>query len=107
MGYDHPKREAPSANGTRRSWPSLGIESCSGRGSRCGGRQARESFACTRAVRDGFLSLPDRLAPVIVAEGDARKVQEILSNEIEQVLLGLVKRFQKEEEQASETPTPQ
>ncbi|MGH8605357.1 MAG: hypothetical protein ACREXR_21980, partial [Gammaproteobacteria bacterium] len=67
----------------------------------------RESFACVRAVRDAFLVLPDRLAPSLASEGDARKVHEILSNEIEQVLLGLVKDFQGEEKQASEAPTPQ
>lgn len=41
---------------------------------------------------------------MIAAEGDARKVHEILSNEIEQVLLGLVKSFQEEGKQA-ETST--
>ncbi|MGH8580064.1 MAG: hypothetical protein ACREVK_08075 [Gammaproteobacteria bacterium] len=53
----------------------------------------RETFACVRAVRDAFLSLPVRLAPVLAAENEARRVHELLSTEIETVLQGLSDDF--------------
>lgn len=57
----------------------------------------REYFAIARTVRDGLLALPDRLAPTLAVEGDARQVHELLAAEIEQVLHGLSRDFSAED----------
>ncbi|MGH8587769.1 MAG: hypothetical protein ACREXX_00070, partial [Gammaproteobacteria bacterium] len=66
----------------------------------------RETFACVRAVRDAFLSLPDRLAPVLAAENEARRVHELLSTEIETVLQGLSDDFGHESQNGSGSGIP-
>lgn len=48
-----------------------------------------EAFALARAVRDGMLSIPDRLAPVLAATMDARRVHQLLDEEIRVALRGL------------------
>lgn len=48
-----------------------------------------EAFALARAVRDGMMAIPDRLAPQLAATTDARKVHTLLSEEIRIALRGL------------------
>lgn len=45
------------------------------------------SFNRFRQFRDGMLNIPDRLAAVLAAESDPRKVHELLSTEIRKALL--------------------
>lgn len=49
----------------------------------------REAFALARTVRDGMLSIPSRVAPLLAAESDPHKCGLILRAEIEHVLLAL------------------
>ena len=49
------------------------------------------AFAKARAVRDALLNIPDRIAPILAAEGDAARVTEIITREIRQALEGLSK----------------
>jgi phage terminase Nu1 subunit (DNA packaging protein) len=49
----------------------------------------KTAFETARKVRDNFLMLPDRLAPILAAETDQIKVKNILSNEIREILKGL------------------
>jgi len=54
--------------------------------------QVRASaFAKARAVRDSLLNIPDRIAPILAAEGDAGKVAEIITREIRQAMEELSK----------------
>jgi phage terminase Nu1 subunit (DNA packaging protein) len=46
----------------------------------------REAFECARAVRDGLLNLPDRLAGELAAESDARRVHARLDDELRKAL---------------------
>ena len=48
-----------------------------------------EAFRAGRRVRDALMNLPDRLAPVLAAETDARKIHEVLNKELRQALEGL------------------
>lgn len=45
-----------------------------------------EAFECARRVRDTLLSLPDRIAAILAAETDVRKVHSLLKQEIRQAL---------------------
>ncbi len=45
------------------------------------------AFNRFRAFRDGMLNIPDRLAAVLAAEGDAARVHELLTTEIRKALL--------------------
>jgi len=45
------------------------------------------AFNRFRTFRDGMLNIPDRVAAVLAAESDARKVHDILSTEIRKALL--------------------
>jgi hypothetical protein len=45
-----------------------------------------EAFRRARMTRDQILSVPDRVAPVIAAESDERKVREILDTELRNAL---------------------
>ena len=45
------------------------------------------AFTRFRQFRDGMLNIPDRLAAVLAAEGDARQVHELLATEIRKALL--------------------
>lgn len=49
----------------------------------------REAFALARAVRDSMMRVPDRLAPILAATTDARKVHQVLSDEIRVALRSL------------------
>lgn len=51
---------------------------------------AKALFESARAVRDRLLSLPQRLAPVVLAETDQRSVEILLGDEIRRALLDLV-----------------
>lgn len=42
----------------------------------------KEAFALARAVRDGMMGIPDRLAPLLAATMDAREAHRLLSEEI-------------------------
>lgn len=42
----------------------------------------REMFAIGRAIRDGMMSIPDRVAAQVAAIGDPREVHRLLSEEI-------------------------
>ena len=44
------------------------------------------AFNKARVVRDGLLNIPDRIAAVLAAETDPRKVHQILTAEIRTVL---------------------
>lgn len=44
------------------------------------------AFGKARLVRDGVLNIPARVSPILAAERDAKKVNEILDKEIRQVL---------------------
>ena len=44
------------------------------------------AFEKARLVRDGVLNIPARVSPILAAERDAKKVNEILDKEIRQVL---------------------
>jgi hypothetical protein len=48
-----------------------------------------QAFALARAVRDGLLALPDRVAPMLAATQDAAQVHRLLSEEIRVALRGL------------------
>lgn len=48
-----------------------------------------EAFALAQAVRDAFLTLPDRLAPQLAATMDARVCHQLLTAEIGVALRGL------------------
>lgn len=48
-----------------------------------------EWFRLSRLVRDGMLNIPDRLAGVLAAETDQRKIHELLLREIRQALEAL------------------
>lgn len=50
----------------------------------------KTAFECARKIRDNFLMLPDRLSPILAAETDQLKVKNILSNEIREILKGLI-----------------
>ena len=45
-----------------------------------------EAFRTGRQVRDGMLNIPPRIAGILAAETDQRKVHEILDNEIRRCL---------------------
>jgi hypothetical protein len=45
------------------------------------------AFNRFRQFRDGMLNIPDRLAAVVAAEGDPRRVHELLATEIRKALL--------------------
>ena len=47
------------------------------------------SFEKARMVRDQFMNIPSRLSPILAAERDAKKVNEMLDKEIRQVLESL------------------
>jgi hypothetical protein len=44
------------------------------------------AFGRFRALRDGMLNIPDRLAAVLAAESDAARVHDLLSTEIRKAL---------------------
>jgi hypothetical protein len=44
------------------------------------------AFNRFRRFRDGMLNIPDRLAAVLAAEGDPRRIHELLSSEIRNAL---------------------
>lgn len=46
----------------------------------------KAAFSKARQVRDSLLNIPNRVSPIIAAEHDAKKVNEILTNEIRQCL---------------------
>jgi hypothetical protein len=48
-----------------------------------------QAFTLARAVRDGLLALPDRVAPMLAATQDAAQVHRLLSEEIRVALRGL------------------
>ena len=48
-----------------------------------------QAFALARAVRDGMMGIPDRLAPQLAASTDARQVHQLLTEEIRVALRGL------------------
>lgn len=48
-----------------------------------------EAFALARAVRDGLMSIADRLAPLLAATTDARQVHQLLNDEIRVALRSL------------------
>lgn len=49
----------------------------------------REAFSLARALRDGLMRIPDRVAPLLAATTDARKAHQMLSDEIRVALRGL------------------
>lgn len=49
----------------------------------------REAFRIGRLVRDGLLNIPSRLAGVLAAESDQRRVHDLLETEIRQALEAL------------------
>ena len=49
----------------------------------------KDAFKAARLVRDGLLSLPDRLAGIVSSEADQTKNHAILSKEIRQALEAL------------------
>lgn len=49
----------------------------------------REAFALGRAIRDGMMGIPDRLAPLLAATMDAREAHRLLSEEIRVALRSL------------------
>jgi hypothetical protein len=55
----------------------------------------RETFAVTRATRDAFLALPDRVSDDLAAESSPASVRERLHAEITQVLAELASRVEK------------
>lgn len=48
-----------------------------------------EAFALARAVRDGMLSIAERVSPLLAATTDARQVHQLLDQEIRVALRGL------------------
>lgn len=44
------------------------------------------AFNCGRALRDAIFNLPDRLSPILAAETDPRKVNQILHKELRTAL---------------------
>ncbi len=50
----------------------------------------RDAYNLARGLRDAILSVPDRVAAILAAEQDARRVSEILHEEIEKALNGLI-----------------
>lgn len=66
------------------------LEALQGRGELLPADQVRnEAFALAQAVRDAFLTLPDRLAPQLAATMDARVAHQLLTAEIGVALRGL------------------
>ena len=49
-----------------------------------------EAFHLARLVRDAMLNIPSRIAGILAAESDQRKVHDLLENEIRQALEALV-----------------
>lgn len=49
----------------------------------------REAFALGRAIRDGMMGIPDRLAPLLAATMDAREAHRLLTEEIRVALRSL------------------
>ena len=45
-----------------------------------------DAFQAARMVRDALLGIPDRLADVLAAETDPKKIRELLMNELEDIL---------------------
>jgi phage terminase Nu1 subunit (DNA packaging protein) len=58
-------------------------------------RQA--AFEKARQVRDSLLNIPARISPILAAERDTKKVNEILTNEIRQCLENLSNDLNQEE----------
>lgn len=50
----------------------------------------RETFAVQRALRDRLTGIPDRIAPMLAAEGDVAKCHAIVANEIRVALRDVV-----------------
>lgn len=66
------------------------LEALQGRGELLPADQVKaQAFALARAVRDGMLGIPDRLAPVLAATMDSRQVHQLLSDEIRVALRSL------------------
>lgn len=59
-----------------------------------------EQFRLGRLVRDAMLNIPDRLAGVLAAETDQRKIHELLMKEIRQSLEALSNVSEKDKEAA-------
>ena len=59
-------------------------------------REAVETatFNLSRTIRDGMLNISDRVAAMVAAESDSKKVHEILSAEIRKALCELADGFQ-------------
>lgn len=55
----------------------------------------RQAFETARIVRDGLMAIPDRLASLLAAESDVRKVHGILSDEIRKALVILAAEAQR------------
>ena len=49
----------------------------------------RDAFEMSRALRDGFQAITERLAPILAAEQDERRVADILREEINKTLHGV------------------
>lgn len=47
------------------------------------------AFEKARMVRDQFMNIPSRLSPILAAEKEAKKVNEVLDKEIRQILEAL------------------
>ena len=45
-----------------------------------------DAFQAARMLRDALLGIPDRLADVLAAETDPKKIRELLMNELEDIL---------------------
>lgn len=58
-------------------------------------RQA--AFSKARLVRDSLLNIPARVSPILAAETNAKKINEILTQEIRQALENLCDSIQKTE----------
>lgn len=50
----------------------------------------RETFVTHRALRDRFIGVPDRIAPIVAAETDVAKCHEIIASEIRAALREVV-----------------
>ena len=46
----------------------------------------QDAFKAGRIIRDELLAIPDRMADVLAAEDDPRKVRELLQEELEAIL---------------------
>lgn len=53
----------------------------------------KSAFEKARQVRDSLLNIPARVSPILAAEHDAKKVNEILTHELRQVLEGLAENL--------------